>query len=111
MKEDDIVAQIETDKVTIDVKYQESTPGVIKELFIKVGADTAVRLQCVRLCRPSMAFCAFILVEGQSMHIFLVAFISYNDSMEHIQGKDSSLMFVSQCTHQTQTRPSLCQRP
>ncbi|KAF5838433.1 putative dihydrolipoamide succinyltransferase [Dunaliella salina] len=35
VKEDDIIAQIETDKVTIDVKYQQSAPGVIKELLIK----------------------------------------------------------------------------
>lgn len=36
VQEDDIIAQIETDKVTIDVKYQQPGSGVVKELLIKV---------------------------------------------------------------------------
>jgi len=31
---DEIVAQIETDKVTIDVQYMHSTPGKITEILV-----------------------------------------------------------------------------
>jgi hypothetical protein len=41
VKEDDVIAQIETDKVTIDVKYTARTPGTISALLIKEG-DTVV---------------------------------------------------------------------
>lgn len=41
IKEDDIIAQIETDKVTIDVKYTASAPGTITQLMVKEG-DTVV---------------------------------------------------------------------
>jgi len=34
VKEDDILLQIETDKVTIDVRYTESGGGVIKEYLV-----------------------------------------------------------------------------
>lgn len=44
MKEDDIIAQIETDKVTIDVKYQQPGSGVLKELLIKVILGSCVVL-------------------------------------------------------------------
>ena len=43
-----MVAQIETDKVTIDVRYTESVPGKIKEILVKpddtvtVGQDVAI---------------------------------------------------------------------
>lgn len=36
--EDDVIAQLETDKVTMDIKYQQKTPGIVKE--IKVSAST-----------------------------------------------------------------------
>jgi len=39
--EDDVVAQIETDKVTIDVKYTSPTPGSITSILVKEG-DTVV---------------------------------------------------------------------
>lgn len=48
MKEDDVIAQIETDKVTIDVKYSGKQPGVIAKLLVsaqevvKVGQPVAV---------------------------------------------------------------------
>jgi pyruvate/2-oxoglutarate dehydrogenase complex dihydrolipoamide acyltransferase (E2) component len=41
VKEDDVIAQIETDKVTIDVKYTATAPGMIAELMVKEG-DTVV---------------------------------------------------------------------
>jgi pyruvate/2-oxoglutarate dehydrogenase complex dihydrolipoamide acyltransferase (E2) component len=41
IKEDDIIAQVETDKVTIDVKYTASAPGTITQLMVKEG-DTVV---------------------------------------------------------------------
>ncbi|GIL53365.1 hypothetical protein Vafri_8984 [Volvox africanus] len=48
VKEDDIIAQIETDKVTIDVKYTGKASGVISQVLInpsdlvKVGQQVAV---------------------------------------------------------------------
>jgi 2-oxoglutarate dehydrogenase E2 component (dihydrolipoamide succinyltransferase) len=39
--EDEVLAQLETDKVTIDLKYQEKVPGVVKELLVGEG-DTVV---------------------------------------------------------------------
>ncbi|EFJ47284.1 2-oxoglutarate dehydrogenase, E2 component [Volvox carteri f. nagariensis] len=48
VKEDDIIAQIETDKVTIDVKYTGKAPGVVSQVLInpsdlvKVGQQVAV---------------------------------------------------------------------
>ena len=48
VQEDDVVVQIETDKVTIDVRYTESAPGKIKEFLVKpedtvtVGQEVAV---------------------------------------------------------------------
>ena len=55
MKDGDIIAQIETDKVTIDVRYTEAKPGKIKEILINkddtvaVGQDVAVVEQVTRL--------------------------------------------------------------
>ena len=40
VKDGDIIAQIETDKVTIDVRYTEAKPGKIKEILI--GKDDTV---------------------------------------------------------------------
>ena len=40
VNEDDVLVQIETDKVTIDVRYTESQPGTIKEFL--VSADDTV---------------------------------------------------------------------
>ncbi len=37
VKEDDVIAQIETDKVTIDVKYTSKEPGVLKKVMIAAG--------------------------------------------------------------------------
>lgn len=34
MNEDDVLLQIETDKVTIDVRYTETKPGKIKEYLV-----------------------------------------------------------------------------
>lgn len=41
VKEDDVLAQIETDKVTMDVKYTASTPGKVTDVLVKEG-DTVV---------------------------------------------------------------------
>ena len=40
--EDDVIAQLETDKVTIDVKYQRGTPGVIKSINFGEGDTVEV---------------------------------------------------------------------
>ena len=48
MNEDDVLLQIETDKVTIDVRYTESGEGTLKEMLVKaddtvsVGQEVAV---------------------------------------------------------------------
>ena len=60
VKDGDIIAQIETDKVTIDVRYTEAKPGKIKEILINkddtvaVGQDVAVVEQVSRA--PSLVF-------------------------------------------------------
>ena len=41
VKEDDVLLQIETDKVTIDVRYTEAKPGVVKE-YLVAEEDTVV---------------------------------------------------------------------
>lgn len=43
VKEDDIIAQIETDKVTIDIKYTGKQPGKITQLMIKEQDVVQVR--------------------------------------------------------------------
>ncbi len=54
VKDGDIIAQIETDKVTIDVRYTEAKPGKIKEILINkddtvaVGQDVAVVEQVIQ---------------------------------------------------------------
>lgn len=40
--EDDVIAQLETDKVTIDVKYQKSVPGTIKAINFAEGDTVEV---------------------------------------------------------------------
>lgn len=35
LKEDDVIAQLETDKVTIDIKYPAKEPGLLEQLYIK----------------------------------------------------------------------------
>ena len=40
--EDDVIAQLETDKVTIDVKYQKSVPGTIKAIHFAEGDTVEV---------------------------------------------------------------------
>ena len=44
MAEDDLLVQIETDKVTIDVRYQQREPGVLKEFLVKMDDTVQVRL-------------------------------------------------------------------
>jgi len=44
--EDDVIAQIETDKVTIDVKYTAPAPGTVGQVLVKDG-DTVVVGQAV----------------------------------------------------------------
>ncbi len=42
MQEDDVIAQLETDKVTLDIKYQSKVPGVIKEIAVAEGDTVTV---------------------------------------------------------------------
>ena len=42
IREDDVVAQIETDKVTIDVKYTSPEPAVVKAIHIAEGDSVTV---------------------------------------------------------------------
>ena len=42
VKDGDVIAQIETDKVTIDVRYTEAKPGKLKEVLI--SADDTVNV-------------------------------------------------------------------
>lgn len=47
IKEDDVIAQIETDKVTIDVKYTAKAPGVLTALMVASGDVVQVGGKCV----------------------------------------------------------------
>lgn len=40
--EDDVIAQVETDKVTFDIKWQKSTPGVVKAVHVAEGDNVTV---------------------------------------------------------------------
>lgn len=40
--EDDVIAQLDTDKVTMDIKYQEKAPGVVKAILVEEGATVQV---------------------------------------------------------------------
>jgi 2-oxoglutarate dehydrogenase E2 component (dihydrolipoamide succinyltransferase) len=40
--EDDVIAQLETDKVTMDIKYQQKTPGVVKSIEAAEGDTVTV---------------------------------------------------------------------
>lgn len=42
VNEDDVLVQIETDKVTIDVRYTESQPGTLKEYLVKADDTVTV---------------------------------------------------------------------
>ena len=42
MREDDVIAQIETDKVTFDIKYPHKTPGVVKAINFGEGDSVEV---------------------------------------------------------------------
>lgn len=48
VNEDDVLLQIETDKVTIDVRYTETKPGKIKEFLVSEDDTVTVGQQvCV----------------------------------------------------------------
>jgi 2-oxoglutarate dehydrogenase E2 component (dihydrolipoamide succinyltransferase) len=40
--EDEVIAQLETDKVTIDIKYTQKVPGIIKEIKVAEGDSVTV---------------------------------------------------------------------
>lgn len=42
MNENDVLAQIETDKVTIEVRYTEKEAGTLSEVLVKEGDNVAV---------------------------------------------------------------------
>ncbi len=46
MKDGDVLAQIETDKVTIDVKYTEAQPGVVSKVLIAADDTVEVGQDC-----------------------------------------------------------------
>ena len=50
MAEDDLLVQIETDKVTIDVRYQQKEPGIVKEFLVKMDDTVQVRLPLAWYC-------------------------------------------------------------
>ena len=53
MQEDDIIAQIETDKVTIDVKYSAKEPAKLTELLVAEGVRAVARLGWAGVgCQP-----------------------------------------------------------
>lgn len=47
MREDDVLLQIETDKVTIDVRYTGSEPGTVKEILVKEEDTVSVGQEVV----------------------------------------------------------------
>lgn len=49
VKEDDVLLQIETDKVTIDVRYTESEPGTLTEYLCKEDDTVAVGQEVVKV--------------------------------------------------------------
>jgi pyruvate/2-oxoglutarate dehydrogenase complex dihydrolipoamide acyltransferase (E2) component len=46
VKDGDVLAQIETDKVTIDVKYTEGQPGVVSKVLVKEEDTVEVGQEC-----------------------------------------------------------------
>eukprot|EP00887_Chlorella_sp_A99_P002764 scaffold6.g2764.t1 len=40
--EDDVIAQLETDKVTMDIKWQHKMPGVVREILVSEGDNVTV---------------------------------------------------------------------
>lgn len=40
--EDEVIAQLDTDKVTLDIKYTEKVPGIIKEIKVSEGDTVTV---------------------------------------------------------------------
>jgi pyruvate/2-oxoglutarate dehydrogenase complex dihydrolipoamide acyltransferase (E2) component len=46
VKDGDVLAQIETDKVTIDVKYTEGQPGVVSKVLVKEEDKVEVGQEC-----------------------------------------------------------------
>jgi len=40
--EDEVIAQLETDKVTLDIKYTEKIPGILKEIKVSEGDTVTV---------------------------------------------------------------------
>ena len=62
--EDDLLVQIETDKVTIDVRYQQKEPGVVKEFLVKMDDTVQVRaalgVELQPWALPSMAVLPYL---------------------------------------------------
>lgn len=46
VKDGDVLAQIETDKVTIDVKYTEAQPGVVSKVLVNADDTVEVGQEC-----------------------------------------------------------------
>ncbi len=45
MKDGDVLAQIETDKVTVDIRYTEAQPGVVSKVLVGVEDQVEVGQQ------------------------------------------------------------------
>ena len=68
MAEDDLLVQIETDKVTIDVRYQQQTPGVVKEILVKMDDTVQACSTALWLFAPTQlpAYLPFLLAAAPS---------------------------------------------
>ena len=42
VREDDVIAQLETDKVTMDIKYQSKAPGIVRAVLVAEGDSVTV---------------------------------------------------------------------
>ena len=57
VKEDDVLLQIETDKVTIDVRYTESEAGTLTEYLCKEDDTVAVGQEVVKVDKGKHLSC------------------------------------------------------
>lgn len=75
---DDIVLQIETDKVTVDVRYTTGKPGKLKEMLVKeedtvaVGQEVAIVTEGEEGSKPEgdKVCCSILIV---SLHVLRVS--------------------------------------
>ena len=68
VREDDVLLQVETDKVTIDVRYTASEPGVLKEYLVAEEDTVSVGQDVVRI---ETGACVRAAPAGCSAHLWL----------------------------------------